>query len=552
MKINKYIMIGAMTLAMAACSDEPQGVSTKVPVDTPDPEVVLSPNDEVTSPRPRFSCDMQQTNAVLSQTFQTVEGFGASDCWLPSQIGEFWGQGRLQIASLLFSKNKTNGQPEGIGLSVWRVNLGAGTREQGDASGIDANNRAECFLNGASYDWNKCVGQRYFMEQAKKYGCESFVLFCNSPLVQYTKNGKGFSNAGSDTNLRDNAFTAYAEYLAEVAEHFNAAGYNISHISPLNEPQFDWGSSSAVTSTQEGSGWNNTQIAKFARELDKALRAKNSKTKISLAEAASFEDIYQGDDLRRQVIKHLFTPGSANYVGDLASVDKHVAAHSYWTYDTWNSMRDVRAKARAAADAQGLRLWQTEWSLLGDCPSELAYGSYNNASEFDMAQYMSKIIHNDLTVANVTSWSYWTAMSVERYDQKNRFELIKTTPAGGAYSDDFTANGTVTATDNLWVLGNYSLFIRPGFVRVALDHQESKDFFGSAWLSPDQNQLVVVYTNMNKTKGVTLNASFGGRTPQIIQRYTTTEKKHLKYDRFSPADQVFLDPYSVTTIVYTF
>ena len=41
---------------------------------------------------------------------------------------------------------------------------------------------------------------------------------------------------------------------------------------------------------------------------------------------------------------------------------------------------------------------------------------------------MSKIIHNDITVAGCTSWSYWTAMSVERWSQKNRFELIKTTP----------------------------------------------------------------------------------------------------------------------------
>ena len=142
-------------------------------------------------------------------------------------------------------------------------------------------------------------------------------------------------------------------------------------------------------------------------------------------------------------------------------------------------------------------------------------------------------------------------MSVERYGQKNRFELIKTTPKGGEYSDDFTVGGTVTATDNLWVLGNYSLFVRPGYKRVALQHPETKDFFGSAWLSPDGGKLVVVYTNMNKSTGVVLNASFGGLNPKIIQVYTTTEKKHLKYARFNPKDQVFLDPASVTTVVYT-
>lgn len=547
MKIFKYILIAAMGFTIAACSDEPVGVSTKVPVGDPDPEIPLSPDDEVISPRPTFSCLPQTVSLNPAEKYQVAEGFGASDCWLPNTIGQFWGEGRQQIANYLFSQNKTNGQPEGIGLSVWRVNLGGGSAEQGDNSGItSAGNRAEAYLSGTSYNWNKCAGQRYFMEQAKRYGCESFVFFVNSPLVQYTRNGKATSEAGGTGNLKEESYGDYAKYLATVAEHFNAEGYNVSHISPMNEPQFDWDGDA-----QEGSGWENRYIAAFTKELDKALQAKNSKTKISLAEAASWEDIYSGDDERRQVIKHLFTPGSAYYVGNLKSVDNLVAAHSYWTYDTWDWMRTVRSRARAAADAQNLRLWQTEWSMLGDAPSELANGNYDMATEMDIALYMSKIIHNDLTVANVTSWSYWTAMSVERYGQKNRFELIKTTPFGGAYSDDFTVGGTVEATPNLWVLGNYSLFIRPGYQRVALNHEETKDFFGSAWMSPEGNKLVVVYTNMNKQKGITLDASFGGLNPQIVQVYTTTEKKHLKYARFNPNDRVFLAPASVTTIVYT-
>ncbi len=546
MKYIKYFFFAAaLTLGMMSCFDEPKGESTKVSVDSPDPEPELSPDDNVTSPRPKFACDPQVVTVNTDQKFQTSEGFGASDCWLPNQIGEYWVANRGQIATLLFSQNKANGQPEGIGLSVWRVNLGAGTQEQGDESGIALNNRAQSYLTGASYDWNKCVGQRFFMEQAKKYGCESFVMFANSPLVQFTKNGKGFSKSGSSSNLKDDCYGEYAAYLAEVASHFNAEGYNISHISPLNEPQFDWDGDS-----QEGSGWNNTQIAKFARELDKALTAKGCDTKISLAESASWEDIYSGDDTRRQVIKHLFTKGSSNYIGDLAHVDNHVAAHSYWTYDNWNHMRNIRQKARQAADAQGLKLWQTEWSMLGDAPSELT-GNYDGSSEFDIALYMAKIIHNDLTVANVTSWSYWTAMSVERYGQKNRFELIKTTPTGGEYSDDFTTGGSIKATDNLWVLGNYSLFIRPGYTRVALSHNETKDFFGSAWLSPEGDKLVAVYVNTNKSKGISLDATFGNISPKIVQRYSTTEKDHLKYERFNPKDKVFLDPNSVTTIVYT-
>ena len=81
---------------------------------------------------------------------------------------------------------------------MWRVNLGGGTAEQGDASDItDKSRRAESYLtNDLTLDWNRCEGQRYFLNRAKEFGCESIVLFSNTPPVQYTQNGKGFSNQG--------------------------------------------------------------------------------------------------------------------------------------------------------------------------------------------------------------------------------------------------------------------------------------------------------------------------------------------------------------------
>lgn len=144
-------------------------------------------------------------------------------------------------------------------------------------------------------------------------------------------------------------------------------------------------------------------------------------------------------------------------------------------------------------------------------------------------------------------------MSVERWSQKNRFELIKTTPAGGNYSNDFTAEGTVEATPNLWVLGNYSLFIRPGYKRIALSATETKDLFGSAYASPDGNTVVAVYTNTSKDRGVTLDNTFAGsKKLKTVSRYTSSEDKNLKEEKFNIADKVFVDPKSVTTIVYTF
>jgi hypothetical protein len=96
-------------------------------------------------------------------------GFGASDCWTPAYIGKYWTSGRDRISELLFSSEIVDGQPKGIGLSMWRVNLGGGSAEQGDESGIvDKSRRAESYLtDNLSLDWTHCEGQRYFMSSAK-------------------------------------------------------------------------------------------------------------------------------------------------------------------------------------------------------------------------------------------------------------------------------------------------------------------------------------------------------------------------------------------------
>lgn len=543
--MKKLILFGAIALLLTGCYDEPKGESTKhlpgqAGPDTPEPD----PSD-VVSPTPTFTLASQRAGVNMGKTFQEIEGFGASDCWLGNQIGQYWSTGRTEIAQLLFSQQLSGDQPQGIGLSMWRVNLGAGTWEQGNDGLIDLNNRAEAYMDATgAYNWTKCAGQRYFMEQAKNQGVEKIVFFSNSPLVNFTKNGKGFSESGASANLKDDCYGAFADYMAEVAAHFTAEGYNISHISPVNEPQYDWNGTN-----QEGSGWKNSEVARLARELDRALTDRKLKTDIAIGETGHYVAMYQGNKDRENVINVLFDPNDASYIGNLEHVGNLVCGHSYWTCNSWNDIRDVRSKLKNAADARGVRVWQTEWSLLGDAPSDME-GGYD-ASEFELAQYMSRVMHNDLTVANVTSWSYWTAMSVERYGQKNRFELIKTTPSGGQYNDDFTTGGSVEANPNLWVLGNYSLFIRPGFRRCELTLNESKDLFGSAYVAPDNSKLVVVVTNYDKERGVSLDMAAPEGT-KTVSTYTTTAGKKLLRSRFNPADKVFVDPASVTTIVYTF
>jgi O-glycosyl hydrolase len=61
---------------------------------------------------------------------QTIANFAASDAWAGQFVGNWPAAKKEAIADLLFSQDK------GIGLSMWRFNIGAGSAEQGEASGI--------------------------------------------------------------------------------------------------------------------------------------------------------------------------------------------------------------------------------------------------------------------------------------------------------------------------------------------------------------------------------------------------------------------------------
>ena len=141
--------------------------------------------------------------------YQTIADFGSSDCWTADFVGKYFSDAEKEkSAKWLFSQEMdADGNPEGIGLSMWRVNLGAGSAEQGSQSGIeDITRRGYCYLDAnGNYDWTKSAGQQYFMQQAKKYGVDHFLLFSNSAPVQFTKNGKACANKGvSGSNLADN------------------------------------------------------------------------------------------------------------------------------------------------------------------------------------------------------------------------------------------------------------------------------------------------------------------------------------------------------------
>lgn len=460
---------------------------------------------------------VSQTSVVInpSVTFQTIHGFGASDAWNVDFVGKFWSIGvRNDIARRLFSQRiGANGVPEGIGLSRWRFNIGAGSAEQGAASNIEMpERRVECFLNeDGTYNWNKQAGQQWFLQQAKEYGVEHLVAFVNSPPRFFTKNGRANSNNTNrfgTTNLRADQYDEFAEFLARVLKHFSDQGLPFSQISPVNEPQYEWNSG------QEGSPWNNDEIKTLAVELNAAILRHGLNTKMLLAEAASYDYIHQvqGDANKSDQIWKFFNASRPEYLGNLSQMMPGICAHSYWTDGSDASIVAARTNVlRESREQGGIELYQTEYNLL----------TRHFPTKLENSIFLAKMIHADLTIANVSIWDYWTALERERWSQLNRFYLIRLHPNGGDYAA-LTGGGTVSYDRNLWVLGNYSLFIRPGYRRIAATGaSDLNGLMGSAFLAPDSSRMVVVYVNW-------------GTQQQMVQHHFTQLPSGFRVNRMQP------------------
>lgn len=472
--------------------------------------------------------------------YQTIDNFAASDCWNTEYVGRYFSTANKEkVARWLFSTETDElGNPLGIGLTSWRVNLGAGSSRQGDKSGIeDETRRVDCFqLADGTYDWTRCPGQQYFMAKAKEYGVKDFVLFSNSAPVHFTQNG--YAHCDSQTqgaNLKDDCYDDFAEFLATSAKHFADLGYNISHISPVNEPSWEW------LDGQEGSSWTNDCIARITRELDKSINARNLGTKVMIPEAAAYNVLF--DPYGGEQINDFFNPLSANYVGNLSSVDHLVGSHSYWTVGTNFELQYTREAVRQAADMYNLKVYQTEWSMLENAPSNKAgfpQGGYDAATEMDIALYMAKIIQSDLVYGNVASWSYWTATARSQWGHKNRFLLVRLNAQNESSYESYaamTGNGKVTDDYNLWVLGNFSRFIRPGYKRIAMTGADDMNgLYGSSYLSPDGKRLVCVIVNMGyDTRTVTLGNDTRSLDGCTVNKYVTCEGKSLEHEQDTPS-----------------
>jgi O-glycosyl hydrolase len=456
-----------------------------------------------------WGCAIASTPAEVieidpSQRLQTIEGFGASGAWWAQSIGSWPTDKREKILSLLYDDT------EGIGLTIYRYNIGAGSG--GDIT--DPWRSAETFeVSPGKYDWTRDSSAVRVLNRVCELGAERVILFANSPPVRMTRSGYAYASKETGvSNLPKEMYPEFATYLADIAENFiTEMNIPVYAVSPINEPQWKWD-----TNKQEGCHYKPDEAARLIKLMIEEVNRRKLDIKVDAPESGSWKRYEDFEDNGRQL--------KLDYLGALFkdedirnSLDYYVL-HSYWS-----KPEDKKIFSEYFYKTYpDKKLHMSEWCQM---QGKRDYG-------MDSALTLANEIMDDVIIGRVSSWQCWIAVS--KYDFHD----------GLIYVDD-TAK-TFQTTKRLWAMGNFSRFIRPGFQAVmTVGSPEGVKLLAA--LSPDEKKLVLVAVN-NRNNPAPLKIKLPDHF-QITDStcYETSASGDLKISE-AQGSQYTLAPQSVTTL----
>ena len=386
------------------------------------------------------------------------------------------------------------------------------------------------------------ASERWFLRAAKGRGVQQFIATIYSPPPWLTRNG--LSNLGSDTNsttnLKPEAEGGFARYITDILMHFRdnpdeRERIEFDYVLPVNEPQWGW------QQGQEGNRASNDDLKRIYAALAKQLKLAGLKTKILGPESGNIPDMYSYDAGAREKwdadygdYLHLICDNpevSAGFGGV-------ISYHSYWSDRIPDQLMPDRERLRQAmTHYPRWKIWQSEYCIM-ESGRDLT---------MDTALRVARVINYDLTLSNATAWQWWLAVANENFKS-------------GLVYTDYQKPGdpeTILESKTLWVLGNYSRFIRPGMVRVEIHGSRPSDIHGlmtSAYFSPHDGQIVIVFVNLSrqpqwvKINIANLGKEIGGS--KAFTPYITSERDNLRRGQAADvAKGLELPPRSVVTLV---
>jgi len=180
--------------------------------------------------------------------------------------------------------------------------------------------------------------------------------------------------------------------------------------------------------------------------------------------------------------------------------------------------------------AAGKEFWETEmydWTSSVEDPGMTS------------ALRTAKLMHEALTISSVNAWHFWWVYPCSAASCGN----------GALWSQGSNSK----ATKRLWVMGNYSRFVRPGFVRVGATVAPTSGVTLTAYKDSTLTRLVVVALNTN-TSATSQAFSISGAVPTKVTPWITDATRDLvaqASQTLSSASFTYsLPATSVTTLVF--
>lgn len=383
-----------------------------------------------------------------TEKYQTFEDFGTSSCWWAQTIEDE--EMADEIAKKLYDDE------EGLGLKIFRYNIGGGEADNPDCRIWDTSRRTESFyvLNEETgeyeYDFTRDKNARRMMDLAVKYGAEKIILFCNSPHFSMTKSGHASGGLEQNvSNLPKENYQAFVDYVLTIADWFVSQGYPVYAVSPINEPQWSWGGEWVG---QEGCHYEVDEAIELLELFATEMQKRNSPYKLSGPESGEMSWGHYG------YVEKFFGSEILNNFCD------SFAGHSYWMDTKSDEKRQIGDTFKENYPDKKYEM--SEW-----CELPLSIDS----TTIDSGLYMAQVIVDDLTKMNAVSWQSWTAVN------------------GDGLLDRI--DGKLVTYNRYYAFKHFTSFIESGMTRVRIfDNLEEKSKIKTVAFT-DENTTVVVIVN---------------------------------------------------------
>ena len=226
----------------------------------------------------------------------------------------------------------------------------------------------------------------------------------------------------------------------------------------------------------------------------------------------------------------------------LGNVKIMIAEQAHWQFDLATTTKNDAAAnacvgiyaahgysspASAFPVSTSQELWETEDSDLGAQDTSTSNG-------LTWAQKL----HDYLTIANLNAWHYWWAV-----------DSVTTTGQGLLNSH----SGTLVIPARFYMIGQYTKFIRPGFVRIGATVSPVANTYISAYKNPTSSGHVVIVAINKGSSNANVTFQFSGFTAPSVTPYVSNGTLNLtQQSAISSTGGSFtytLLPFSVTTFV---